>query len=370
MWPFLPKKCDCSTTPTNPVTICNENALVTNDFVYNGANSTCMDVQHNDTLTTIIQKYDYYLCSGNFATQILTTIQNNIELFPNFTTLVNGSIDCETISACGPSTTTTTTTIPITTTTTTTCHFNNLVLNGTFNESLVGWNQSIFGSWEWSPNHGGSALYSGLDENSILYQSILTIGVTYDISFNLWQLNPCTSPNLFYVKVFAGTQEYGPIHISGNEIINLTLTCTGNSLFGIQGYDACGAPLNSIYIKDVVVSKHCPQFTTTSTSTSSTTSTTSTTSSSTTTTTTTLPITTTTTTTLAGCINLIFNANVAGEGTPGHATITYSDCSGEIIITTIPLGEIQTYCTSGYGIFPEYLTGNGTITMGSPCSLS
>jgi Leucine-rich repeat (LRR) protein len=263
MWPFLPKKCDCSETPTNLSIPCDPTLQSSDEFVYDGPDLPCINVHHNDTLTTALQELDYYLCGRLFTQQVMFNIETNITAFPDFVTLINNVVSCDTILSCLTSSTTTSTTSSSTstTTTTTTCHHPNLVINGEFDTSLVSWNQTISNSWIWSANHGGSAFYNGLDENSLLYQSILTPGITYDVSFHLWCDSPCAVP----VKVFVGTTEYDITGITGDVDINLIITCTGNTLFGIQAYDACGEPNNSIYINNVVVSEHCPQFTTTTT---------------------------------------------------------------------------------------------------------
>ncbi len=263
MWPFLPKKCDCSETPTNLSIPCDPTLQSSDEFVYDGPDLPCINVHHNDTLTTALQELDYYLCGRLFTQQVMFNIETNITAFPDFVTLINNVVSCDTILSCLTSSTTTSTTSSSTstTTTTTTCHHPNLVINGEFDTSLVPWNQTISNSWIWSANHGGSAFYNGLDENSLLYQSILTPGITYDVSFHLWCDSPCAVP----VKVFVGTTEYDITGITGDVDINLIITCTGNTLFGIQAYDACGEPNNSIYINNVVVSEHCPQFTTTTT---------------------------------------------------------------------------------------------------------
>lgn len=138
MWPFLPKKCDCSETPTNPGTSCDHSGLTTNDLVYDGADGVCSHVTTGMTATEAFQQLDYFICSIQLTQYILDLIQNNIEDYPDFVTLVNETLLCETVIACGPtppptttttsssstststSTTSTTTTAEPTTTTTTT----------------------------------------------------------------------------------------------------------------------------------------------------------------------------------------------------------------------------------------------------------
>ena len=102
MWPFLPKKCDCPNTPTNPGTSCDHSGLTTNDLIYNGPNGVCSNVTTEMTVTEAFQQLDYFLCSVAFTQYLLNLIQNNPNLFPNFIALVNGAINCSTIIACGP----------------------------------------------------------------------------------------------------------------------------------------------------------------------------------------------------------------------------------------------------------------------------
>lgn len=151
---------------------------------------------------------------------------------------------------------------PTTTTTTTTCNHPNLVTNGTFNTNLNGWNLDIIPDWQWSSAHGGSAHYIGRDEHATLSQNVLTPGTTYDISFDLWCNNP-----LNWTKVLVGTTEYIVTGVSGYMHVDLILTCVGTSLFGFKGYDESGIPFDTIYIDNVNVSLHCPQFTTTTSTT-------------------------------------------------------------------------------------------------------
>jgi len=167
------------------------------------------------------------------------------------------TVGCISKCPCGstiPSTTTSTSSSTSTTTSTTTLPCSqNLVTNGTFNTNLNGWSQTIYNSWEWSNTHSGSAHYTGLDENGMLYQNILTIGTTYNITFNLWSNSPCNSA----VKVFAGTSEYDIPYFTGSTSIEVPIVCKDNSLFGIQAYDSCGDPINTIFIDNVVVNCVC-----------------------------------------------------------------------------------------------------------------
>jgi len=127
----------------------------------------------------------------------------------------------------------------------------NLITNSTFDTNLDGWSQFGGNEWSWSSNNGGSANFIGSDNSyNSIYQNILTVGATYNISFTLYYNAPCTE--FAYVKVFAGTSESSLIQ-SGGEI-SLTLTCAGNNSFSIQGYDDCGSGTNgTIYVDNVCV---------------------------------------------------------------------------------------------------------------------
>jgi hypothetical protein len=118
MWPVLPKDCNCTETASNTGAVCN--ALYTsNQFFYNGINSICNDLQNGDDLSVVIQKLENFLCSIEVTQVFLTYLEENIEEFPEFVTLVNTSIACETIENCFTPTTTTTSSSSTTTTTST-----------------------------------------------------------------------------------------------------------------------------------------------------------------------------------------------------------------------------------------------------------
>jgi hypothetical protein len=127
----------------------------------------------------------------------------------------------------------------------------NLITNPTFDNNLNGWLQFGGNEWAWSSNYGGSANFAGTDNfNNSIYQNILTVGETYNISFTLYYNAPCTE--YAYVKVFAGTSESSLIQSGGQ--INLTLTCTGNNSFAISAWDACGDGTDgTIYVDNVCV---------------------------------------------------------------------------------------------------------------------
>lgn len=122
MWKYLNKDCNCNTTPTNPGVVCNHDGLKANELIYRGLDVACSGIYNGMTVAEVLQQIDYYLCSLEFTQQVLDIIQDNPQEFNDFITLVNGAINCETITSCGnpPSTTTTTSSSSTTSTTTST----------------------------------------------------------------------------------------------------------------------------------------------------------------------------------------------------------------------------------------------------------
>lgn len=82
----------------------------TDDVVYNGPELTCTNIQTCDTLTSAISNISNFLCSIDMVQIIINNITNNINLYNQFTTIVNNTVDCETVWDCISATTTTTTT--------------------------------------------------------------------------------------------------------------------------------------------------------------------------------------------------------------------------------------------------------------------
>jgi len=123
----------------------------------------------------------------------------------------------------------------------------NLITNSTFDTNLDGWSYTIPGNWNWSSQYGGSAMYGGANGGGILYQNILTVGGTYNISFTLYNILPNDGS---YVKIYAGTNVSSLIQTNGQ--VSLTLTCAGNDSFGIEGFFQSGVNPNSgVYIDNI-----------------------------------------------------------------------------------------------------------------------
>jgi len=83
----------------------------TDEVVYQGPPLTCVGINNCDTMTDVLQQLNNYICSEELVTIIINNIINNADLYQQFTTIVNNSVDCETVWAC--ETTTSTTTIPL-----------------------------------------------------------------------------------------------------------------------------------------------------------------------------------------------------------------------------------------------------------------
>lgn len=244
MWPFLPKKCDCAETPTNPATPCNENLQVASDYVYNGEDLSCIGVNQGDDLTTALQKIDYYLCSREFTEYFLTYVENNIVLFTEFIELVNGVINCETIQACGPSTTTTTsssTSTSSTTTTTTTLACNCIEVFATNGDEVnyIDCNnlkqiELFVGSPSTIPPYVGA--------NSKLYcaKSVIVFGSFFTVNHGLCELgsycNPTTTTTTTLTPTTTTTSSSSTTTTTSTSSSTTTTTTTVNpNLFPLNG---------------------------------------------------------------------------------------------------------------------------------------
>jgi len=236
-----------------PFSQCAPN-ISSGNIYYSGPNLPCSGIINKDSITTAIQKIDVQLCGENLVNNVFSAILNDADLYQQFVELVNGAIDCTTIQNC-----------LTTTTTTTACPYPNLIVNGEFTDDLTGWDNTAF-EWSWNAAHSGSAFFGGQDNlSNLLFQDVLTVGQSYDITFTLYNSAPCTE--FAYLNVHVGDTVYGPITYSGTTIINLTITCTGTGIFGFQGYDACGIDGQHIFVNDVTVNQHCSNFITTTTTT-------------------------------------------------------------------------------------------------------
>lgn len=240
------KPCGCEDTECG----CAINA---NEIAYVGPTLTCTGIKNCDKLDDIITMFDTLLCSDEFIQMLINNILNNEDLYNQFVTIINDSINCETVQSC--------------ITTNTTCANTNLIINGGFDDDLTGWENTVDDDWIWSTYNGGSANYIGADEAGAIYQDILEDGITYDISFDLSMNAAHVGCDNYYIIVYAGDTESPPIRIFGTQQINLIMTCVGSTIFAIQGLEDCSGVIETIFIDNVVVTEHCDNFTTTSTTT-------------------------------------------------------------------------------------------------------
>lgn len=102
----------------------------TNDVVYQGPSLDCIGVVNCDTLTSVFESIDSFICGPGMVQTIINNITNNISLYNQFTTIVNNTVDCNTVWGC-ETTTSTTTAIPTTTTTTTAVECKDFILEAT-----------------------------------------------------------------------------------------------------------------------------------------------------------------------------------------------------------------------------------------------
>lgn len=97
--------CGCTNSPCG----CK---ISSDDVAYQGPDLSCTGINNCDTLTTVIQKIDDFICGPDMVQTIIYNIENNTSLFNQFVTIVNRSVDCDTIFNCLETTTTTTTEAP------------------------------------------------------------------------------------------------------------------------------------------------------------------------------------------------------------------------------------------------------------------
>ena len=114
----------------------------------------------------------------------------------------------------------------------------NLITNPNFEDSLSGWIVSS-NSWVWSDFYGGSANY--LNIGGGIFQNVLTIGATYQITFTLYNYAPCTENG--YVVVFAGTNESSQISDIGVTYQTVTLVADGQAI-GFRADYSCNPPIS------------------------------------------------------------------------------------------------------------------------------
>jgi len=114
----------------------------------------------------------------------------------------------------------------------------NLITNPNFDSSLSGWTVSS-NSWVWSDFYGGSANYVNIGGG--IFQNVLTVGATYQITFTLYNYAPCTENG--YVVVFAGSNESSQISDTGVTYQTVTLVADGQAIGFIADY-SCNQPIS------------------------------------------------------------------------------------------------------------------------------
>jgi hypothetical protein len=102
-------KCNCSCNCTESIDVCGCCKYSAEDVAYVGPTLECTGVENCDPLPEALVKIDEYICGLDLVQNVINYITNNVEIYQQFVTIVNNSINCETVADC------------ITTTTTTTC---------------------------------------------------------------------------------------------------------------------------------------------------------------------------------------------------------------------------------------------------------
>jgi len=126
--------------------------------------------------------------------------------------------------------------------------------NGGFDYNLSGWTVTA-GDAIWAPLWNGTCEFENNSFGSCISQDILTIGITYNINFDVLKFEDidCDSSQTSVI-VFAGDNDSGVLvqNVSGSIHISLQLECTGSTNFTICAFSECeGSPY--IYIDNVCV---------------------------------------------------------------------------------------------------------------------
>lgn len=86
--------------------------ISSDDIAYQGPSLSCTGIEPCDSMTVAIQKLNDYACGIDLVQNIITNIINNTSLYNQFVTIVNQTVDCDTVFNCLATTTTTTTLAP------------------------------------------------------------------------------------------------------------------------------------------------------------------------------------------------------------------------------------------------------------------
>jgi hypothetical protein len=97
---------DCNCTETENVCGCCKYSA--EDVAYVGPTLPCSGIENCDPLPEALAKMDEYICSVELAQTIISYITNNVEIYNQFVSIVNNSVNCETVLECLTTTTTTT----------------------------------------------------------------------------------------------------------------------------------------------------------------------------------------------------------------------------------------------------------------------
>ena len=310
---------------------------------------------------------DYYNANGIFQQVIVPALgtvyvcASSLGGVPAEITVTNTG-SCAYGSLCDPFITTTTTSTTTTTTTTTFAPtpYRCMNVNSGFNTDLSGWEVTkgvppgaATSDWVWD---AGRAAFQGGDTGGYISQSMMQLGYTYRITFDLEIVN---SGFLFNksIRIYAGTAASPIINTIGLTSVDVTLMCTDTTYFSIYGVETMNVdgPSN-IFIDNVCVEQTIPARPTTTTTTSTTTSTTTTTtlapttttttSTTSTTTSTTTTSTTTTSTTLAPTTTTSTTTTTTTIAPTTSTTTTTSTTSTTTTTTLVPTTTTTTSTTS------------------------
>lgn len=311
----------------------------TNDVIYNGPTLSCTNVNTCDTLTDAISSIGQFLCSVELVQLVINNITNNINLYNQFTTIVNNTVDCQTVWNCINATTTTTTTNPLYS-----CESFSLTNTGVDPVGIIITN-CITGEQE------AVVLLPGDTNICVQTDSPLTVPgtvivtpegpcgpttsttttiapttttTTTAIPCECLTFNNTSATTMTYNYTNCEGVEVGPLNILGKEVINVCGCC---------GF--ASDPKVLISVGENCIDGACPT-------------------------------TTTTTTVEVMCMEISIDASTNCPD-QDYALVQYTDCEGNIQTVETNSGELLTFCMLNYPP-PVYLCGTGGFQYGDVCT--
>ena len=381
--------------------------------MYQGPDLSCTGVSNCDTLTEVIETIDGFICGPGMVENIINNILNNTNLYNQFTSIVNNTVDCQTVWNCSTSSTTTSTT------TLCPCTYYEYVSSaqfpGTFTyvecDTLQPTTVTAGGEVDTvcvSNNYPTIEIGKINVLNTGVCCSVITTTTTTTVFIQSF-CNQVTAIGTVYIYwtnsngysevmkikdetvyicaqvgsiAFTGTGSIsvvgsGTICVSDGECAPTTTSTTTVALpcvsYNLEASGPSGSPgetdwealecntnitVGGTIVYPNVVNTGCitdgslllgPKVIIVDSES--------------------CPTTTTTTTAVVSCVEISINAAGNCPAFPGYSTIEYTDCNGLYQTVNVSAGESPTFCSLVGGVTPAFTCGTGIITYGSSCTI-